>query len=801
VFYDAAGGRLYALNNTSNTVSAWSVNNTTGALTSLPFSPIALPAGIGSCISVSPNGSVLVVGGSHVAASYRIGASTATPAAGSPFSTGSAAPSSCTFSRDGQFFYTGGSGNDGNVFAGFSVDQSTGILTALAGSPFSAGVIQPVGYQTDSDGRLFAVAHGYDASPNRWVVAFTTSGGVPTAVAGNPFATPQVEPTHGLLHPSGYYLTTAAMGGIGVYRVSGSGASTTLTAVAGSPFPTGGDSFGDGFSSSVVDSTGAFIVTTNADTRNLTLFRFNPATGALTLLQTTPTNSQGATGAISGLAFVPFGSVGIPTVATGTATGILPHAATLNGTANPNGSFTTGQFQYGLTASYGSTTPGQALGFGSSAVAIGGGGLTGLACGSQYHFRATATNTVGAVYGPDATFMTAACPPPTTVTGEASAITLTGATLAGIANPNGSATTAFFQYGMTTAYGGSTPMQALGTGFADVAIGGGSLTGLRCGTLYHFRAVAVNTAGTTNGSDATFATIACPAVGDLDGDRKADFTIYRPSTGLWYILQSSTNYTTYVTLPWGLSTDVLVPGDYDGDAKTDAAVYRPSTGTWYILKSSTNYASALIQPWGLSTDIPVPGDYDGDGKTDFGLYRPSTGTWYVLLSSANYQTFIIQPWGLSTDIAVPGDYDGDGKVDLAVFRPSTGVWYILQSSSNYTTYLAQAWGLSTDIAVPGDYDGDGKVDLAVFRPSTGDWYILKSSTNYATYVAQPWGLSSDTPVPGDYDGDGKTDLAVFRPSTGVWYILQSSINYTTYLAQPWGLSSDIPILKRPQPFP
>jgi len=261
---------------------------------------------------------MLVVGGSHVAASYRIGASTATPAAGSPFSTGSAAPFSCTFSRDGQFFYTGG---NGGVFAGFSVDQSTGILTALAGSPFSAGVIQPVGYQTDSDGRLFAVAHGYDASSSRWVVAFTTSGGIPTAVAGNPFPTPQVEPTHGLLHPAGYYLTTApGTADVGVFRISGTGASTTLTAVPGSPFPTGGFSFGDGNASSVVDNTGRFIVTTNADTRNLTLFGFNPATGALTLLQTTPTGSQGATGAISGLAFVPFGSVSFPTVATGTAT-------------------------------------------------------------------------------------------------------------------------------------------------------------------------------------------------------------------------------------------------------------------------------------------------------------------------------------------------------------------------------------------------------------------------------------------------------------------------------------------------
>jgi hypothetical protein len=798
VVYDAVGSRLYAANDASNSVSVWSVNNTTGALTPLPFSPIVLPAGFGGCISVNPSGSVLVVGGASSGApgilSYRIAADgTPTQAAGSPFATGAAGPASCTFSRDGAYFYTGGGGSSSRLFAGFSVDQSSGSLTPLAGSPFDAGLDNAVGYQTDGTGRLLAVT---DAIPTK-VLAFTTSAGVPTGVAGNPFPNPQNFPKHGLLHPAGYYLTSGTMtSDIGVFRVAGSGASTTLTAVAGSPFFSGGSS-GGGSSTSVVDQSGRFIITTGGDSRNLTLFDFNPATGALTLLQTTPPGSQGASGGIYGLAFAPFGSVGLPTAATSTATAILPSAATLNGTANPNGSYTNGQFQYGLSTSYGSTTSPQALGFGSSAVIIGGGSLTGLACGSLYHYRATATNTVGAAYGPDATFITAPCPRPATVTGTASAIALTAATLNGTANPNGTATTAYFQYGLTTGYGGSTPVQSVGAGLADVAIGGGSITGLRCGTVYHFRAVAVNAAGTTNGTDATFATTPCAVVGDFDGDRKTDVAVFRPLTALWYILQSSTNYMTYATRSFGLDTDLLVPGDYDGDGIADAAVYRPCFGTWHILQSSTNYATALMQPWGLGTDIPVPADYDGDGKTDLGLFRPSTATWYVLLSSANYSTTIIQAWGLSTDIPLPGDYDGDGKADLGLYRPSNGTWYILKSSTGYSTPIIQPWGLSTDVAVPGDYDGDGKIDPALYRPSTGVWYILQSSTNYATSVTQAWGLSADTAVPGDYDGDGRTDLALFRPSTGMWYILQSRTNYTTYLAPTWGLGTDVPVLKRP----
>jgi uncharacterized delta-60 repeat protein len=261
---------------------------------------------------------------------------------------------------------------------------------------------------------------------------------------------------------------------------------------------------------------------------------------------------------------------------------------------------------------------------------------------------------------------------------------------------------------------------------------------------------------------------------DFDGDGRADISVFRPGTGIWYLLNSNSGFT---TANFGLSSDKLAAADYDGDGKTDLAVFRPSTGTWYLQQSTAGFTAVRF---GQAGDIPVPADYDGDGKADIVVFRPSDGNWYFLKSTTGFSA---THFGLSGDIPVAADYDGDGRADVAVFRPSGGYWYISGSEGN--SLRTFKFGQSGDVPVAADYDGDGKANIAVYR--AGTWYINGPADQFAYYQ---FGSASDIPVPADYDGDGKADYGVFRPSNGYWYIQKTQAGLT---ALAFGTSTDNPV--------
>ncbi len=178
---------------------------------------------------------------------------------------------------------------------------------------------------------------------------------------------------------------------------------------------------------------------------------------------------------------------------------------------NPNGQATSYYFNYGATASYGKKTTELSVGSDSVDHALSA-PVSELAPGATYHFQIVATYASGAshVLGGDRTFTTLSPPgAPTVSTGEATALSETGATLAGTVNPNGKATTWFFNYGATNSYGQTTPIQPAGEGSLTSAVSI-QVSGLAPGATYHFQVVAHNELGDAPGADRTFTTPSSP---------------------------------------------------------------------------------------------------------------------------------------------------------------------------------------------------------------------------------------------------------------------------------------------------
>jgi hypothetical protein len=204
------------------------------------------------------------------------------------------------------------------------------------------------------------------------------------------------------------------------------------------------------------------------------------------------------------------------TVVTTAATALTGTAATLNGTLNPEGiPYTACSFEYGPTEAYGDSVPcvetPASIGEGTSPVGVHA-DLSGLTLASGYHYRLVGANADGTARGTDQAFKTLGAAIEDQWT---AGVVTTDATLKARINPGGLPTTYHLEYGADASYGQSTAESNVGadeTAHTTTS----SLQGLTPGATYHWRVVATNSAGVSEGPDRTFTTYALPSAADVN---------------------------------------------------------------------------------------------------------------------------------------------------------------------------------------------------------------------------------------------------------------------------------------------
>ena len=166
---------------------------------------------------------------------------------------------------------------------------------------------------------------------------------------------------------------------------------------------------------------------------------------------------------------------------------ITDNTAVLRDDLNPEGSTTHYYFQWGLTPAYTAASNPASAGSGSKPVAVSF-KASALLPGTVYHYRVVAQNASGQTIGSDQTLKTTGPPPPGVATGAATSVGRNSATLTGVVNPNGAATSYEFEYGLTPAYGSVTPAAVVAAG-APATVSA-PVGGLEAGVWFHFRIVA-----------------------------------------------------------------------------------------------------------------------------------------------------------------------------------------------------------------------------------------------------------------------------------------------------------------------
>lgn len=313
---------------------------------------------------------------------------------------------------------------------------------------------------------------------------------------------------------------------------------------------------------------------------------------------------------------------------------------------------------------------------------------------------------------------------PSAATLAAADVTATTATLNATLNPNGAATTAVFQTGLTTAYGTSHPIAlaaADGNTTQNVSL---NLTGLTPGTTYHYRISTSSIGGTADGVDVVFSTPSNNAA-------LAGLTFSGGALNPGFA-SATTAYT--VSVPFSATSATFTPTVAQANATLQLRVNGVAQGP--LLSGSATPAASLIA--GINLVEIIVTAQDGATVRTYTTTINRLATFEQWASSAGIT-------GGGPGTGPTGDYDHDGVCNLLEYALGG-----LTGSAAGTTLQVNGRpvppnGLPLTLTEPSPVPGEPAVHRAVFvrrrdAALTGISYQPSFSVNLAG-----WEVSEDTP--------------------------------------------------------
>ncbi|MBB1284477.1 VCBS repeat-containing protein [Flavisolibacter sp. BT320] len=298
------------------------------------------------------------------------------------------------------------------------------------------------------------------------------------------------------------------------------------------------------------------------------------------------------------------------------------------------------------------------------------------------------------------------------------------------------------------------------------------------------------------------------ALGDLDGDGKLDMAVANQFSNTVSVFRNtSTNgtidFAARIDFPAGTQSRGVAIGDFDGDGKADLVVANTASGNISFLRNtstpgSVSFAAKTDYTTGSGPHAIAVGDLDGDGKPDVAVTNLNSNTVSIFRNTGSAGTIAFAPktdytiGSTSFGIAM-GDLDGDGKADLVV-SSFANLISVFQNTSTIGTIAFAATinypvGFAPLNVAIGDLDGDGKPDVALSHFTMYNFSVLKnnSTAGSVSLAGEPLyvpGSSSTNIVLADFDGDAKPDVATTAYNSNAVTVFKNAVSCNQNCSQP-----------------
>jgi len=267
----------YVANHDSNDVSAYTIEAGTGVLSPLVSSPFRAGSEP-SAVVAEPSANFIYVANSGPASNnvsvYHIDAGALTLK--DTFAT-DIGPFSMAVETGGRFAYVPNWG--ANNVSAYAIDASTGALSTIVGSPFSAENA-PSFVAVDPSGKFAYLSNQNSNSISAYAIDGNT-GALLSTVPGSPLSTPH--PTGVTVEPSGRfeYVANWDSGTVSAYAINAN--TGALSLIPGPPIAAGMNPY-----SATVEPSGRFAYVTNAGSNSVSAYTINQMTGVLSPVPDSP---------------------------------------------------------------------------------------------------------------------------------------------------------------------------------------------------------------------------------------------------------------------------------------------------------------------------------------------------------------------------------------------------------------------------------------------------------------------------------------------------------------------------------